>query len=142
MTTPKRKVTIPAGTDWRDVFSIFESPFVYGNIVSVARGWPTEIEATAHGLPEGIIGLAWIQGSGKIGLDTDASSPHAVRWLSADRLEVLGYSTIGKPAYTGGGRLALLTCATLSVASARIQFKTAVDGDPLEIGRASCRERV
>ena len=131
MSTPKRKVTIPAGTDWQDVVSIFEGPFVYHDIVSVARGWPTQIEVTTHGLPDGITGLAWIQGASKLGIDTEASAPHAVKRVDANHLEILGFSTIGKPSYTGGGRVALLTCASLTGATARLQFKTAVDAEPL-----------
>jgi hypothetical protein len=131
MSTPKRKVTIPAGADWQDVVSIFEGPFVYHDIVSVQRGWPTQIEVAAHGLPDGITGLAWIQGASKLGIDTEANAPHAVKRVDADTLEILGFSTIGKPAYTGGGRVALLTCASLTGATARVQFKTAVDADPI-----------
>ena len=131
MSTPKRKVTIPAGTDWQDVVSIFEGPFVYHDIVAVQRGWPTQIDVPSHGLPDGITGLAWIQGASKLGIDTEANAPHAVKRVDADTLEILGFSTIGKPAYTGGGRVALLTCASLTGATARVQFKTAVDADPI-----------
>lgn len=127
----KRKVSIPAGTDWQDVLSIFESPFVYHDVVAVARGWPTRLTITAHGLPAGVTGLLWVQGCSRQGLDTQPGAPYAVTRVDADTIEVLGHSSIGTPVYAGGGRAALLTCATLTGATCQIQFKTSIDAAAL-----------
>jgi hypothetical protein len=131
MTTPTRKVTIQAGTDWQDVVSIFQSPYVYHSISAVTRGWPTAITVTGHGLPADVIGMGWIRGSGKLGLDTEPAKPLPIRRIDADTLELIGYDTIGKAAYTGGAKLSTLTSLSLTGAEVRTQFKTAIDGDAL-----------
>ena len=129
--TQKRKVTIPAGTDWQDIVSILQAPFVYHEIATVTVGWPTRLRAVGHGHPSDVIGLGWIQGSGRLGLDTASDRPHPVRRVDADTLELVGHSSIGRGTYAGGAKIALLSVQTLTGATCRAQFKTDADADPL-----------
>ncbi len=130
--TPKRKVTIAAGSTWSDSFTWLKLPYNYRDVETVENGLPTKFTVQGHGLPIGSPIPISISNSGSLKLDTTTdSAPVFAVAEDEDVLVLHGIDTIKRPVSTTTPRIVYLTPVLFDGYTARVQFKTSLNGPAL-----------
>lgn len=130
MAAPTIKVKVAAGATFTTSYCWCESPYVHKTIASVARGLPTVLTATAHGIPAGVTIPIWISNARGPKINTTEDDPWLAVRATDDTLTLVNVNTGGQAAYTASsGTLSYLPPKDLTGASAKCQFRTTADSD-------------